>query len=152
MGMTHAPSERIAYLAIVILGLLMMLLSLSYGIGSLKKPGAGLYPFTIGLFVFPMGLSLFISSFLRSKKNNSLLNREEIQIFLSFIGVCAFWILAMPYLGYPVVTFFSTFFLGKVMKLEGWIRPFLLSAGTALFIFILFDYWLYIDLPRGFLG
>jgi hypothetical protein len=38
------------------------------------------------------------------------------------------------------------------MKLEGWLKPFILSAGTALFIFILFDCWLYIDLPRGFLG
>jgi hypothetical protein len=25
------------------------------------------------------------------------------------------------------------------------------SGGTALFIWLLFDYWLYIDLPRGIL-
>lgn len=151
MGKTNYLSERIAHLVIVILSILMMILSLSYSLGTLRKPGAGLYPFAIGLFIFPLSLSLFISS-LRSKKKGPILNRGEIKIFLSFIGACVFWILAMPYLGYPIVTLLSTFFISKVMKLEGWLKPFILSAGTALFVFILFDYWLYIDLPRGFLG
>lgn len=151
MGKTNYLSERIAHLVIVILSILMMILSLSYGLGTLRKPGAGLYPFAIGLFIFPLSLSLFISS-LRSKKKGPILSRGEIMTFLSFIGACVFWILAMPYLGYPIVTLLSTFFISKVMKLEGWLKPFILSAGTALFVFILFDYWLYIDLPRGFLG
>ena len=151
MGKTNYLSERIAHFVIVLLSILMMVLSLSYGLGTLGKPGAGLYPFTIGLFIFPLSLSLFISS-LRSQRKGSVLSREEIMTFLSFIGACVFWIIAMPYLGYPVVTLFATFFLSKIMKLEGWLKPFILSAGTALFIFVLFDYWLYIDLPRGFLG
>lgn len=151
MGKTNYLSERIAHFGIVLLSILMMVLSLSYGIGTPGKPGSGLYPFAIGLFIFPLSLSLFISS-LRSRKKGSVLNREETMIFLSFVGACAFWIIAMPYLGYPVVTLLATFFLFKIMKLEGWLKPVILSAGMALFIFILFDYWLYIDLPRGFLG
>lgn len=151
MGKTNYLSERIAHFVIVLLSILMMVLSLSYGIGTLGKPGSGLYPFTIGLFIFPLGLSLFISS-LRSQRKGSVLNREGVITFLAFVGACAFWIIAMPYLGYPAVTLLATFFLCKIMKLEGWLKPFVLSAGTALFIFILFDYWLYIDLPRGFLG
>ncbi len=34
----------------------------------------------------------------------------------------------------------------------GWWMPLAVSGGTALFIYLLFDYWLYIDLPRGILG
>jgi putative tricarboxylic transport membrane protein len=151
MGKTSYLSERIAHFVIVLLSILMMILSPSYGLGTLGKPGAGLYPFAIGLFIFPLGLFLFISS-LRSQTKGSILNREGTKIFLAFVGACVFWIMAMPYLGYPVVTLLATFFLSKTMKLEGWLKPFILSAGTALFIFILFDYWLYIDLPRGFLG
>lgn len=151
MGKTNYLSEGIALFVIIILSILMMILSLSYGLGTLGKPEAGLYPFAIGLFIFPLSVSLFISS-LRSQKKGSILSREEIMTLLSFIGACVFWIIAMPYLGYPVVTLLATFFLCKIMKLEGWLKPFILSAGTALFIFILFDYWLYIDLPRGFLG
>jgi hypothetical protein len=38
------------------------------------------------------------------------------------------------------------------MKLEGWVKPLAVSGGTALFLYLLFDYWMYIDLPRGILG
>jgi hypothetical protein len=110
-----------------------------------------MYPFVLGLFIFPLSISLFISS-LKCKKKGVLLNGREIVTFVSFIGACAFWILAMPYLGYVVVTLIATFFVSKIMRLEGWLKPLMLSAGTALFIYLLFDVWLYIDLPRGFWG
>jgi hypothetical protein len=144
-------SERIAHLVIGILGILIMILSTSYGLGTPAKPGAGMYPFVLGLFIFPLSISLFISS-LKCKKKGVLLNGREIVTFVSFIGACAFWILAMPYLGYVVVTLIATFFVSKIMRLEGWLKPLMLSAGTALFIYLLFDVWLYIDLPRGFWG
>lgn len=151
MRKTYYLSERIAYFVIVIVSIIMMILSLSYGLGSLRKPGGGLYPFAIGLFILPLSLSLLISSLLSPRKE-SVMNRGGIKTFLYFIGTCVFWILAMPYLGYPVVTLVATFFLCKIMKLEGWLTPLVLSGTTALFIYLLFDYWLYIDLPRGFLG
>ena len=62
------------------------------------------------------------------------------------------WILAMPLLGYVLVTLLAVFSFGKIMRLEGWRKPLALSVGTALFIYVLFDHWLYVDLPRGLLG
>jgi hypothetical protein len=62
------------------------------------------------------------------------------------------WILLIPLLGYVVVTPLVTYGFCKVMGLEGWRKPLLLSAGTSLFLYLLFDYWLYIDLPRGILS
>jgi putative tricarboxylic transport membrane protein len=144
-------SERIAHLGICLVSVLIIILSFSYGLGTMKKPGTGLYPFVVGLFIFPLSLSLFLSS-LKQRGKGPILNRTGIRTLLSFIGACIFWIVAMPYLGYPLVTLVATFALSKIMRLEGCLKPFLLSAGTAIFIFILFDYWLYIDLPRGFWG
>ena len=60
-----------------------------------------------------------------------------------------FWILAMPVLGYVVVTLISTFVFAKAVRLEGWRKPLAVAVGTAAFIWLLFDVWLYIDLPRG---
>ncbi len=144
-------SERIAHLVIGILSILIMILSTSYGLGTPAKPGAGMYPFVVGLFILPLSVSLFLSS-LKCKTKGAILNGRQIGTFVSFIGACAFWILAMPYLGYVVVTLLATFFISKIMRLEGWFKPLILSAGTALFIYLLFDVWLYIDLPRGFWG
>lgn len=148
MGNANYWSERVAHLVIGILSILIMILSTFYGLGTLAKPGAGMYPFVVGLFIFPLSILLFISS-LKCEKKSPILKGSEIRIYISFLCACAFWILAMPLLGYPLVTLVATFFIGKIMKLEGWIKPLLLSAGTALFIYLLFDVWLYIDLPRG---
>jgi hypothetical protein len=60
------------------------------------------------------------------------------------------WILTMPFIGYLLGTLLVTFGFCRVMRLEGWWKPISVSAGTTLFIFFLFDYWLYIDLPQGF--
>ena len=68
------------------------------------------------------------------------------------IAAFCLWILLMPLFGYVVVTLLATYGFCKIMKLEGWWKPLSVSAGTALFIYLLFDYWLYIDLPRGILG
>jgi hypothetical protein len=58
----------------------------------------------------------------------------------------------MPLLGYVIVTLLATLALCKIMLLEGWRKPLAVAIGTSLFIYLLFDHWLYIDLPRGILG
>ena len=151
MEKTNFWSERIAHLVIGLVSILIMLLSASYGLGTLKKPGPGMYPFVVGLFILPLSLILFFAS-LKCKKKGAILSGSQIGTFVSFVGACVFWILAMPYLGYPLVTLIAVILISKVMKLEGWLKPLILSVGTALFIYLLFDFWLYIDLPRGIWG
>jgi hypothetical protein len=139
-------------LLFMILGIVIIIVSWSYGFGALKQPGPGLYPFFITLFlILPFSTILLILG-LKSKKSESLFGRYGFRKFLLMILTFILWIIAMPYLGYVIVTFVATCCSCKVMKLEGWLRPLVLSVGTALFIYLLFDYWLYIDLPRGFLG
>ncbi|MCL2670292.1 MAG: tripartite tricarboxylate transporter TctB family protein [Syntrophaceae bacterium] len=151
--------EKIAFFLIVVVSVAIMFISTSYGIGSLAKPEPGMYPFVVGLFILPFSLILFIGS-LRAGKGEEKkkeaeadgLDLRQIGIFALFMGCCAFWILAMPWLGYPLVTFIVAFLLSKIIKLEGWVRPLLLAGGIALFVYLLFDVWLYLDLPRGFWG
>jgi hypothetical protein len=149
MGKTIHWSEKTGYATIAALGLLIMALSASYGLGTFARPGPGMYPFVVGLLIFPLALALFIAA-LRSPGREEILTGRQIWTLLAFFGTCAFWILAMPLLGYVLVTLVAAFVFGKIMRIEGWIKPLLLSAGTALFIYLLFDVWLYIDLPRGF--
>ena len=81
-----------------------------------------------------------------------LFDRGGIKTFLLMTAAFCLWIIVMPFLGYVIVTLLATYAFCKIMKLEGWWKPLAVSAGTALFIYLLFDYWLYIDLPRGILG
>jgi hypothetical protein len=40
----------------------------------------------------------------------------------------------------------------KLMRLEGWMKPIVLSAGTTALCYLLFGFLLLLDLPQGFLG
>ena len=138
-------------LALVVLGLVVMGISLHYGFGTFSRPGSGLYPFFLGLAVFIFALFLFLSQ-LKPAERAPLFGRGDLRILLTMIATFCLWIVIMPLLGYVAMTLLVTFGFCKIMKLEGWVKPLAVSAGTAVFIYLLFDYWMYIDLPRGILG
>ena len=132
-------------------GVIILLISLDYGFGTWKRPGPGLYPFFLGFSLAFSGLLLILSG-LRGRIPILPLQRGDLRTFFSMTAAFCLWILLMPLLGYVAVTLFATFGFCKVMKLEGWLKPLSISFGTTLFIYLLFDYWLYIDLPKGILG
>ena len=89
---------------------------------------------------------------MKPKKSQPVFSQGGLLTFILMIITFCLWIVVMPFLGYVLVTFLATFAFSKIMKLEGWWKPLAISVGTAVFIYVLFDYWLYIDLPRGILG
>jgi len=152
MGKNPKWTPKVLFdLCLPAVGVIILLISLGYGFGTWKKPGPGIYPFFLGFCLAFFGLLLFLSG-LRNRIPILPLQRGDRWTFFFMIAAFFLWILLMPLLGYVAVTLFATFGLCKVMKLEGWFKPLSLSLGTTLFIYLLFDYWLYIDLPRGIFG
>jgi putative tricarboxylic transport membrane protein len=145
------PSGFFFDLCLPAVGIIIIVVSLGYGFGTLRKPGSGLYPFFLGLSIAVFGTLLLIAD-LRARVSFPLFQRGDLRIFVSMIAAFCLWILLMPLFGYLAMTLLSTFGFCKIMKLEGWRKPLAISVGTTLFIYLLFDYWLYIDLPRGILG
>ena len=146
-------SEVVFELALLILGLIIMGVSLQYGFGSLKKPGSGLYPFLIGSGI---AVSFFLLLVIQLRKRAAIAplswDRQKAKTFIFMAATFSLWLLLMNLLGYVLVSILVTYLFCKIMKLEGWVKPLAISGATALFIYLLFDYWLYIDLPRGLLG
>ena len=151
--MEKAPASRLEpffVFLLLVLGLVICVISWGYGFGSLRQPGPGLYPFFVGMAIAVFSLFILISE-LRSGTREPVLDKEGAGTLALMTLTFCLWILAMPRLGYVVVSLLATYAFCKIMKLEGWWKPLAVSAGTALFIYALFDYWLYIDLPRGIL-
>ncbi|MEI9476895.1 MAG: tripartite tricarboxylate transporter TctB family protein [Deltaproteobacteria bacterium] len=144
-------SELIFNIVLLIVGGIIIGMSLKLGFGTLKKPGTGLVPLWAGVIILISAIVLIIHRG-RAKASGTFFSKQEIITYslmtLVFIG----WIVTMPFLGYLLGTFLSAYSFSKVMRLPGWLKPFLLSLGTTLFCYLLFDFWLYIDLPRGILG
>jgi len=144
------PGELVFNLLLMALGIYVTLTSLKIGFGTLREPDAGFFPFVGGLVILIANVSVLARE---SRTNQALFpGRAGIPIFFTFTAIAAGWILLMPYLGYVLVSFLAVLGLSKVMKLEGWGKPVLLSTVVAFFIYLLFDYWLYLDLPRGIWG
>jgi len=135
----------------MILGLVIIIVSIRYGFGIWAQPGPGLYPFLLGAAILPLSILLLILT-ARSGNGETLFSKYGLKKFILVAMTFILWILVMPYLGYVIDTLIVTYCFSKIMRLEGWLKPLALSVGTALFIYLMFDYWLYIDLPRGFLG
>lgn len=152
--MEKAPASRLEpffVFLLLALGLAISVISWGYGFGSLRQPGPGLYPFFIGVAIAVFSLFILISE-LRSGTGEPVLDKEGARTLALMTLTFCLWIVAMPLLGYVIVSLLATYAFCKIMKLEGWWKPLAVSAGTALSIYALFDYWLYIDLPRGILG
>ena len=152
--MEKAPASRLEpvfVFVLLVLGVAISAISWGYGFGSLNLPGPGLYPFFIGVAIAVFSLFILIAE-LRSGTSKPPLDPAGARTLALMTLTFCFWILAMPLLGYVVVTLLATYAFCKIMKLEGWRKPLAVSAGTALFIYALFDVWLYVDLPRGLLG
>ena len=142
--------ESVFVFFLLVLGLAISVVSWGYGFGSLKQPGPGLYPFFVGAAIAVFSLFILISE-LRSGTGTSPLDKAGARTLVLMTLTFCLWILAMPLLGYVVVTLLATYAFCKIMKLEGWRKPLAVSAGTTAFIYALFDLWLYVDLPRGIL-
>jgi putative tricarboxylic transport membrane protein len=134
-----------------VLGVIITVTSWGYGFGSLRRPGPGLYPVFIGVMICFFTLFILLST-LRSKSSKPVLDWQGVKKLIFMAVTFCLWIVAMPLLGYVVVTFLATYAFCKIMKLEGWWKPLALSGGTTLFVYLMFDYWLYVDFPRGILG
>ena len=135
----------------LVLGIVIARMSWGYGFGSFARPGPGLYPFFIGVAIAVFAFFILVAE-LRSDSSKPILDQASATTLILMTATFGLWIVAMPLLGYVPVTLLAAFAFCKIMKLEGWWKPLAVSGGTALFIYLMFDYWLYIDLPRGILG
>ena len=140
--------ETLVDLILLALGITIIIVSVGYGFGSLAQPGPGLYPVFLGLAIALSSVFILVAD-LKSRIRLFTLDKESAKTIFLMLLTFSLWIVVMEWLGYVLVTVLATYAAAKIMKLEGWKKPLALSVGTALLLYLLFDYWLYIDLPRG---
>jgi putative tricarboxylic transport membrane protein len=125
------------------------------GFGSKSEIGSGFFPFIIGVVLVAAGLISGISS-VRRRDNMTggelqLAQNSVRRVVYTVIAYIA-WLLLTPFLGYVPATFPVSIALAKTMGLERWVWPIVLSLAITLSLYLLFDVFFYVDLPRGILG
>lgn len=150
-GVATYKVEAVVAFLIFILGITVITGSWKLGSGwTTDGPGAGYFPFYIGILLCIAGLGVMYQSLLGKKKNTDIfVDNEQLKLVLSvFIPACVY-VLAVQFLGMYVASaiYIALFMiiLGKFSKVKS-----ILTALTVLVVFFLmFEVWFKVPLFKG---
>lgn len=125
--------------------------SVYLGVGSLRKPGSGFFPFWSGVAIGIFTLVILFQSWkLKADEEESSQGSWRGKIFC-FFSLLAFTLL-LNTLGFLFTTFLFIGFFLKVVERKGWATATLVALAVALGSYGLFEICLESQLPKGILG
>ena len=138
----------------LILGMVIVGMSLHYGVGSFREPGLGFITFLAGLVLSALSLAVFISSYKHREKMEGL--RElwaglEVGKGLYVVFLLVIYALVLKSVGFLISTFILLCLLFRV-KAAYRIRSILIMSFLATVVsYLVFQIWLAAQLPKGIL-
>lgn len=113
-------------------------------------PQAGYFPFYIGLIMFISGAGVLVTALVTKTPNlATFVEKGQLVSVLRVLIPTAIYVGIMPYIGLYVSSalFIAVFmiWIGKYSLV--WAVP--VSLGVPLFLFVLFEIWFLIPLPKG---
>lgn len=149
--------EKITGIFLFGLGLAVFLKSLSYPLGTLRKPGGGLFPLIASILLMGLSALLTVQAFRgkgvdRSSQTPFFPEKEAPRrIILGFAGLLGYRYL-LPVIGFTPSTAAFIFFLSRFLGKYSWVMSIGFAALTALAAYYLFQVWLKIPMPRPVFG
>lgn len=149
--------DKITGIFLFILGLVVFLKSLSYPLGSFRRPGGGLFPLIASILLMGLSASLAIQAFWRKKTENHdqpPFFPEKVsakRVILGFVCLLAYRYL-LPLIGFAFSTGIFIFLLSKFLGRYSWLISVVFAFITAVGAYFLFQVWLKIPMPRPVLG
>ena len=150
----HGPRHRNVELGVAImtaaLGAVVMFGSLQVGIDwGPEGPKAGFFPFYIGLIIVLSSAVNLVTSWKDVGPAHRFASYGQLRSVLSVVVPTAIYVAAMPYLGIYVT---SALLIGGFMRWLGrypWRITLAVAIGTPLLIYLAFEKWFLVPLPKG---
>jgi putative tricarboxylic transport membrane protein len=149
--------EKITGIFLFGLGLAVFLKSLTYPLGTLRKPGGGLFPLIASTLLMGFTALLTIQAF-RGKEADQAAQapffpekQAPRRIFLGFAGLLGYRYL-LPLIGFAPSTAVFILFLSRFLGKYSWVMSIGFAILTALAAYYLFQVWLKIPMPRPYFG
>jgi len=145
-------AELVVALLFVLAGAIVIVDSLRVGITWAEDgPRAGYFPFYIGCLLTFAGLFVTVETLLRWKKigNVTFVSRERLKPVLLMLFPSIAFVVAIAWLGIYVAAFL---YIGAFMLWQGkygWFPALAVSAGLPIVLFLVFEKWFLVPLPKG---
>ena len=150
-GLTHAAADALTAFAIFLVGVVMMIDNHRIGAGwAPDGPESGYFPFRIGVILCIASVVVLLRSlFGKEQKREIFVHRKKFKLVLLVLLPTLLYVLAIEFIGIYVA---STLFIGafmRVMDKYSWAKTLLISFGTSLVLFWLFEMQFLVPLPKG---
>jgi Tripartite tricarboxylate transporter TctB family. len=150
-GLTHAAADALTAFAIFLVGVVMMIDNHRIGAGwAPDGPESGYFPFRIGVILCIASVVVLLRSlFGKERKREIFVHRKKFKLVLLVLLPTLLYVLAIEFIGIYVA---STLFIGafmRVMDKYSWAKTLVISFGTSLVLFWLFEMQFLVPLPKG---
>ncbi len=136
----------------IIVGLVIAVVSTTYGLGSPESPGTGFMPFLAGLAIFFFAAIGAVHGFVKRKGSGGwkpiFKGVDWKKSFIVVAALIAYTLLLKP-LGFTLSTALFIAFLMRAVQPQKWPVIVMGAIGTALGAYGIFELWLKAQLPRG---
>jgi hypothetical protein len=137
--------QVVAALVVVSLGAAAAALALGYGLGSLRRPGPGLWPFVVSALIVVLGVVLLVIH--RRLHDAEMFTRSSLLVLVgaaTFLGLG----LLLPTIGFEIPSILLGIVWLRFLGGESWRSTIAVSVATTAAFYVLFLYALKIPLPH----
>ena len=142
--------DRVAGVALVLIGLATLWESRAFPLGSLHRPGPAYMPVVLAALLIVFGVAVFVMG--RGARTLREVGWPEWRHAVAIFAACAFAAWGLERLGYRLTMAVVVGFLLLVLERKGWVLGLGLTLVMAWGSFYLFDTLLRVPLPRGPFG
>lgn len=150
-GLSHSNVEAIAAVAIFLIGVVMMVDNYKVGAGwATDGPQSGYFPFRVGAIICLSAVVVFLKALFGQHRNDEVfVTWERFRLVLMVLVPTIVYVLATQFVGiYVASTIFIAAFM-RVMDKRAWWKVALISVGTSVTLFWLFEIQFMVPLPKG---
>jgi hypothetical protein len=142
--------DRVAGMALVLIGFITLWESRVFPLGSLHRPGPAYMPVVVASLLIIFGVTVFAMGGRAGRLAE--LDWSEWRHAVAIFGACAFAAWGLERLGYRLTMAVVVAFLLLVVERKGWALGLALTVALAWGSFFVFDTLLRVPLPRGPFG
>ncbi len=139
---------------LTLVGFGFSIFSFNLGLGSVHAPGPGFVPFLAGGLLIVLSIATMMETRPETKVKNwsGLFGGDRWRIVVGILGTLFLYALVMDFLGFNLSTFLLLIFLFRLGEGQRWTVALGVAFITMVLTYLLFDYFLQVSFPRGFLG
>ena len=149
-GPSHRSVEIAVALATTAFAILVIFGSVKAGINwAAEGPRAGFFPFYIGLFILLSSMVNLFSALVDMPKDKLFAEWRQLGRVFSVIVPTAVFVALIPTIGIYVSSAMLIALFMKWLGKYSWLTVAAVSIGTPVAIFLLFEKWFIVPLPKG---